>query len=194
MTRALAGATRERWIVAVMGGHRLARDSAAYRHVASIARRLNGLGHLVVTGGGPGAMEAAHGGARLGTAGDAAFAAGLDAIATVAPFLSYMPHELVHGGGTFGPSLLAAVRAWQAPAVAVAARWPKGAPGSPSGYPPGSTAMSRPHPWPRGFRWKACLTTRRGGCCPSSPPPTGRSPPSRQGRADRGPAWRSRAP
>jgi hypothetical protein len=38
------------------------------------------------------------------------------------------------------------------------------------------------------------LTTRRGGCCPSSPPSTGRSPPSRQGRADRGPAWRSRAP
>jgi predicted Rossmann-fold nucleotide-binding protein len=50
-------------VVAVMGGHGLSRLDAGYREVAKIARSLTRLGFLIATGGGPGAMEAAHLGA-----------------------------------------------------------------------------------------------------------------------------------
>lgn len=52
-------------LVAVMGGHALARTSPAYREVALLGRQLAREGYLVTTGGGPGAMEAAHLGAWL---------------------------------------------------------------------------------------------------------------------------------
>ncbi|MFI6002489.1 LOG family protein [Streptomyces sp. NPDC051366] len=48
-----------------MGGHRLNRDEPAYRAVALLAKRLAQEGFLVATGGGPGAMEAAHLGAAF---------------------------------------------------------------------------------------------------------------------------------
>jgi predicted Rossmann-fold nucleotide-binding protein len=51
-------------VVAVMGGHRVARNSVDYRLVADLTHRLADAGFLVVSGGGPGAMEAAHVGAR----------------------------------------------------------------------------------------------------------------------------------
>jgi len=47
-------------VVAIMGGHRLARDADEYRAVALLGRALARAGIVVVTGGGPGAMEAAH--------------------------------------------------------------------------------------------------------------------------------------
>jgi len=50
-------------IVAIMGGHRLARDAEEYRAVALLGRALARASFVVVTGGGPGAMEAAHLGA-----------------------------------------------------------------------------------------------------------------------------------
>ena len=52
-------------VVGVMGGHKLGRDTATYRQVASIGWRLARQGFLVATGGGPGAMEAANLGAAL---------------------------------------------------------------------------------------------------------------------------------
>ncbi len=55
----------ERAVVAVMGGHGLLRTSPTYRTVALIAKRLTESGRLVATGGGPGAMEAAHLGAWM---------------------------------------------------------------------------------------------------------------------------------
>jgi predicted Rossmann-fold nucleotide-binding protein len=57
---ALEEALVGRAVVAVMGGHRLGRKDDHYRTVALITRELAREGFLVVTGGGPGAMEAAH--------------------------------------------------------------------------------------------------------------------------------------
>ena len=55
----------ERKVVAVMGGHGLSRDSETYAKVARLSKWLTEQGFLLVSGGGPGAMEATHLGAWL---------------------------------------------------------------------------------------------------------------------------------
>ena len=50
----------ERRVVAIMGGHSLLRTDETYRKVVLIAKHLAERGCLLATGGGPGAMEAAH--------------------------------------------------------------------------------------------------------------------------------------
>ncbi|WP_271593081.1 hypothetical protein [Bradyrhizobium sp. CCBAU 65884] len=52
--------TVQRPLVGVMGGHSLPRDHAAYKAIAYLARDLAREHFLLVTGGGPGVMEAAH--------------------------------------------------------------------------------------------------------------------------------------
>lgn len=52
-------------VVAIMGGHNMARDSAAYRNVVLISQQLTRGGYYLISGGGPGAMEATHLGAML---------------------------------------------------------------------------------------------------------------------------------
>ncbi|MFI9813081.1 hypothetical protein [Saccharothrix variisporea] len=52
--------------VAVMGGHALARDTAGYRRAVELGARLGEAGFTVLTGGGPGAMEAVPLGVRVG--------------------------------------------------------------------------------------------------------------------------------
>jgi predicted Rossmann-fold nucleotide-binding protein len=61
LVEALAG----RSVVGMMGGHALERGSDGFAAAARLARELARAGHLVLTGGGPGAMEAANLGARL---------------------------------------------------------------------------------------------------------------------------------
>lgn len=51
--------------VGVMGGHGLQRTEEQYRHIVSISKRLTEEGFLMITGGGPGAMEATHLGAWM---------------------------------------------------------------------------------------------------------------------------------
>ncbi len=53
----------ERKVVAIMGGHGMSRDSQSYLNVAHIAQTLTKEGYLMISGGGPGAMEATHLGA-----------------------------------------------------------------------------------------------------------------------------------
>lgn len=67
--------------IGVMGGHRVTRDSADYAAAADLGRSLAQAGRAVITGGGPGAMEAVNLGAGLvGTTVD--LRAAIDLIAT----------------------------------------------------------------------------------------------------------------
>lgn len=50
-------------VVAIMGGHDMVRGNIAYMGIAMLAKRLTERGYLMVSGGGPGAMEATHLGA-----------------------------------------------------------------------------------------------------------------------------------
>ncbi len=55
----------ERQVVGFMGGHGLLRTEAAYRQVVMVSKTLAENGCLMVSGGGPGAMEATHLGAWM---------------------------------------------------------------------------------------------------------------------------------
>ncbi|GAB2579606.1 hypothetical protein Aab01nite_55500 [Paractinoplanes abujensis] len=75
--------------VGIMGGHAAPRGSAAYRMAATLSWRLAAAGRLVVTGGGPGVMEAAN----LGSYFSARTAEELD---TAIGELSAAPHFADH--------------------------------------------------------------------------------------------------
>ena len=55
----------ERKLVAIMGGHRVKRTDAMYLQVARLSKMLTERGYLMLSGGGPGAMEATHAGAWM---------------------------------------------------------------------------------------------------------------------------------
>lgn len=63
MSDALVDVVSERTVVGVMGGHALARGTAEFAAAARLGQALAARGHIVATGGGPGAMEAANLGA-----------------------------------------------------------------------------------------------------------------------------------
>lgn len=52
-------------IIGVMGGHSLGRDTKEYRQVVDISKRLTEGNKIMISGGGPGAMEATHVGAWM---------------------------------------------------------------------------------------------------------------------------------
>jgi len=109
ITDALNDATDDldpRTVVGVMGGHALLRGDATYRAAVELGARLTEAGRTVLTGGGPGAMEAANLGAYLSPWPDA-----LDEALTI---LAATP--------AYAPSLDAWVRA----AVDVRRRWRPG--------------------------------------------------------------------
>lgn len=92
------------WI-GVMGGHGIARGSATYREAVQLGRDLARAGLVVLTGGGPGAMEAANLGAALSSYDDDALEAALVSLATV-------------------PSFQPSIEAWAAAALDVRAQYP----------------------------------------------------------------------
>ena len=61
----------EKDVVAVMGGHAVKRTDRSYGQIAEISKRLTEAGKLMVSGGGPGAMEAVHLGAWMAGRSDA---------------------------------------------------------------------------------------------------------------------------
>ena len=103
-----------RRVAAIMGGHRMSRDSAEYLAIAQLARDLARRDMLVLSGGGPGAMEAAHLGAELARHPDAALSAAVGS-------LSAQPDMPAIGGvvrpdGSADLALVEAAHAWFAPA------------------------------------------------------------------------------
>jgi predicted Rossmann-fold nucleotide-binding protein len=77
----------EGWrVVGVMGGHALRRGTTTYQQAAELGHALAGTGALVLTGGGPGAMEAASLGARLHEQPRAALQEALRMLAAVPDF------------------------------------------------------------------------------------------------------------
>lgn len=95
--------TDPRGLVGVMGGHALRRDEPGYAAAATLGARLTAAGRTVLTGGGPGAMEAANLGAYLSATPDALPAA-LALLATV-------------------PSYRDGIDGWLGTAFAVRDRW-----------------------------------------------------------------------
>jgi predicted Rossmann-fold nucleotide-binding protein len=105
--QALDDDLRGRRVVGVMGGHEVERGGSAYSRAARLGRGLSRGGLLVVTGGGPGAMEAANLGAYLTEHDD-------DVLSEAIGLLVRAP--------LFTPSVTRWVRA----AFDVRARWPDG--------------------------------------------------------------------
>jgi predicted Rossmann-fold nucleotide-binding protein len=98
-------------IVGVTGGHAVRRDAPAYLAAARLGRSLAGSSgdrFTVLTGGGPGAMEAAALGAWLGGASDADLVEAVGVVATV-------------------PDFTPDVTSWARAAFTVLERWPSGA-------------------------------------------------------------------
>jgi predicted Rossmann-fold nucleotide-binding protein len=126
MTQALNRFVDGRRMVGVMGGHRMRRDSPVYRQIVELSKRLAELGYTMVSGGGPGAMEATHLGAHL--AGHTA-AEVETALATIGETVG-LPDDLgdiVTPDGSIDESVIDELHAWQAPAFAVARAHPPGA-------------------------------------------------------------------
>lgn len=88
-------------LVGIMGGHGLTRADSAYSAVARLGRHLADQDYLVVTGGGPGAMEAAHLGALFVNATEPAFERALALVATQ-PNLPKL-NDIVTASGEIAP-------------------------------------------------------------------------------------------
>ncbi|KAE8765028.1 LOG family protein [Georgenia thermotolerans] len=96
-----------RRLVGVMGGHAAARGSTTYADAARLGQQLARAGLTVLTGGGPGAMEAANLGAYLADRSPGELG---EALATLAAVPGFVP----------------SVSDWARVAFDVRARWPRG--------------------------------------------------------------------
>jgi predicted Rossmann-fold nucleotide-binding protein len=110
--------------IGVMGGHKLARGSVPYRMVVQLAGELTRRGFTMLSGGGPGAMEATHLGALLAQANDDQLQAAIASLAErpTVPDLT----NLIGADGKPNDGQVKAAHAWFAPAheIAVSVRNP----------------------------------------------------------------------
>lgn len=82
-------------VVGVMGGHAVARGTATYRLAATLGWELARAGRLLVTGGGPGVMEAANLGAYLSSHPLADLTNAIDLLAKAPDFRDHDPYTAV---------------------------------------------------------------------------------------------------
>jgi predicted Rossmann-fold nucleotide-binding protein len=92
-------------VIGVMGGHAVPRGTSTYRLAATIGWELARAGRLVVTGGGPGVMEAANLGAYLSTGTQEDLAAAIDMLAPAPDYLDHDPYTAaaLRVRAAFGP-------------------------------------------------------------------------------------------
>ncbi len=142
-------AIRPQDIVGIMGGHDLARGQNGFRAAARLGLRLAAAGRTVLTGGGPGAMEAANLGAWMSR-----YANELDAaLGMLAEVPSYRP----------------SLDDWARTAMAVCDRWPDGGQsfGIPTWFyghePPNAFAAKIAKYFANALREDTLLTRSRGG-------------------------------
>ncbi|WP_326550540.1 LOG family protein [Micromonospora sp. NBC_01813] len=91
-TRAWIDAYGPSSVIGVMGGHAVLRGTSAYRLAAMLGWELTRAGRLVVTGGGPGVMEAANLGAYLSGYDAEDLAAAIDLLATAPDYADQRPY------------------------------------------------------------------------------------------------------
>ena len=129
-----------RGVVGIMGGHAMHRGEAPYREIARLAHRLAREGFLILTGGGPGAMEAANLGAFLAGHDEAVVA---DACSALAPHADYRDSAPYHAAAQEVIRRFAPVEARD---------W---------GFAPASSTVSAPSPAaaPRGAGWSLAIPT-----------------------------------
>ncbi|MEO1084478.1 MAG: hypothetical protein AAFY88_09565 [Acidobacteriota bacterium] len=100
ITDAVMDLIEGRRVVAIMGGHGMERSDSFYVRVARIARQLTRDGVLMLSGGGPGAMEATHLGAWLATYPDGALDEALEILTPrppgAAPGTEYADADWLH--------------------------------------------------------------------------------------------------
>ncbi|WP_422737677.1 LOG family protein [Micromonospora sp. WMMD729] len=94
-TRAWLAAHGPQSVVGIMGGHAVRRGSPAYRMAAVLGWELARADRLVVTGGGPGVMEAANLGAYLADRPAADLTAAIDLLATAPDFTDHHRYTAV---------------------------------------------------------------------------------------------------
>lgn len=99
----------QRPLVGVMGGHGVARNSAPYRDIAFLTRTLARSGFLLVTGGGPGVMEAAHLGVAFSSFDEERPLEDAISLLSDAPYAPILD-ELFEDDGTIKESKLGALR------------------------------------------------------------------------------------
>jgi predicted Rossmann-fold nucleotide-binding protein len=118
ITYAVARLIKDRKVVGIMGGHTLPRDNHVFAQVSVLARRLSQAGFLIVTGGGPGAMEAAQFGAFYASTNDAKFFEAQRQMASE-PTFPMDAGRVVGRDGTFDGQALKQIARWLAVAIEV---------------------------------------------------------------------------
>ncbi len=117
ISQCTADFTVHRKVAAIMGDHKMRRDSEDYRNLAMLARSLSRKGILVCTGGGPGAMEASHLGAFLSESEVSELDRALAAL-RVQPEVPTL-ENIVSDKGAINQDLLAKAHAWLQPAYEI---------------------------------------------------------------------------
>ncbi|MCP1184565.1 LOG family protein [Paenibacillus sp. 1781tsa1] len=108
--------------VAIMGGHKEPRGSDAYQKVARIAKMLSESGFIVVSGGGPGCMEATHLGALFAGRSDESLSSAINKLAKKPydEFPKNMKDIISKDGKSINEELLTKLHGWMLPAWEIA--------------------------------------------------------------------------